>query len=398
LRTTYITAFVIAVLIGVWLLSGVIGQPPAPEHATLAEQNRRSSAQGDDEAPTRVRARVSHAETKTVDVQVRGRTENKRTVVVKAETGGRILERAVERGQRVQAGDLLCRIDLDDRNARLTEAKETVNQARLEYEGSLKLAANGLISETMTATTRARLASAEAALRRTEVDIEHTAIRAPFAGLVEDTHLERGDFVQPGTACATVIDLDPMLLVGRVAEREVAKLNVGSAAIGTLIDGSRVRGKVTFVGRQSDATTRTYPIEIEVDNADYRLPSGITTQITIPTNTLLAHHVSPSLLALDDAGRMGLRTVDENSRVVFTPVEILAEDGGRVWVSGLPDVINLITVGQELVIPGQRVEVDYERAADAPPAGQSETPAAVAGAQPLPAVTARRDSEPVKPS
>jgi multidrug efflux system membrane fusion protein len=167
-----------------------------------------------------------------------------------------------------------------------------------------------------------------------------------------------------------------MLLVGRVAERDVVQIEVGGSARGTLIDGTTVEGRVTFVGRQSDAATRTYPIEVEVANADYRLRSGITTEILIPVRTLPAHRVSSSLLALDDVGRVGVRTVDREGRVEFHAVDILAEEAGAVWVAGLPEVTTLITVGQELVVPRQRVEVDYEPAA-ALPASTPTTPTAV---------------------
>jgi multidrug efflux system membrane fusion protein len=375
-RTTYITAALIALLIGVWLLSGQFrddGDDAA--HPTLAEEKAAETAAAEDDVLARVRGRVIRAEPKTANVLVRGRTENKRTVQVKAETGGRVAERSVERGEAVADGQLLCRIALDHREAQRLEARENLNQARIDYDGTLRLKERGLVSETLVATSKAKLAAAEASLARIDLDIEHTQVRAPFAGLVEDVHVELGDFVQPGTPCTTVIDLDPMLLVGRVAERDVVRLAVGARARGVLIDGTTVEGVVTFVGKQSDATTRTYPVEVQVANADYRVRSGLTAQITVPVETREAHRVSSALLTLDDAGTVGVRTVDSDGVVEFHPVEILAEDAGAVWVSGLPEVTTLITVGQELVVPGQRVIVDYE-AADPLPAA---SPAPKAG-------------------
>jgi multidrug efflux system membrane fusion protein len=392
LRTTYVTAAVIALLIGAWLLSGQLDRSrDQAASATLAQLREESSAREEDAPVTRVRGRVIHAELKTADVVVRGHTENKRTVQVKAETGGRVDERAVEKGDRVRAGDLLCRIALDQREAELIEAREGLNQARIDYDGSVRLKDRGLVSETMVASAKAKLASAEAALARIELDVTRTRVIAPFDGLVEDVHLEKGDFVQPGTPCATVIDLDPMLLVGRVAERDVVRLSVGAQAHGTLIDGTTVGGRVTFVGQQSDVATRTYPIEVEVANSDYRLRSGITTQIRIPVRTVPAHRISSALLALDDSGRVGVRTVDREGLVEFHNVEILAEDSGAVWVSGLPEVTTLITVGQELVVPKQRVDVDYEPAPALPastPPPQGAAPEARARVRaPAPAAT-----------
>lgn len=372
-RRTYVIAMAITALIALWLVSGQFGHSAPKHQGTLAELNNELSASGEDKRMTRVRARVIQAESQTDVVPIRGRTENKRTVVVKAETGGTVVARAVERGQRVETGQVLCRISTQDRAAKLEEGRQALNQARIEYEGSVKLAKQGLISETMTATTKARLATAEAQVEHATIELAHTQVRAPFAGLVEETQVEIGDFVQPGSPCATIIDLDPMLLVGRVAERDVHKLKLGTSAVGTLIDGTQVSGSLTFIGQQSDSATRTYPVEIQVPNPSYTLRSGVTTQIAIPIDTVMAHRISPALLALDDAGRVGVRTLDSDNRVVFNLVKILNDDGGSVWISGLPETATLITVGQELVVPRQQVDVVFETSPEVPSAAPGST-------------------------
>ena len=372
MRRTYVLALAITGVIALWLLSGQIGRSAPQQPPTLAEQNAAHSATSEDTPLTRVRARVVHAELQQAVVPLRGRTENKRTVTVRAETGGPIVERAVERGQRVAKGQLLCRISTEDRKAKLEEGREALNQARIEYEGSLKLQKQGLISETLTATTKARLATAEAQVEHAVIEIARTQIRAPFDGLVEMTNVEVGDFVQTGSACATIIDLDPMLLVGRVSERDVHKLKLDTIATGVLIDGTRVEGKLTFIGQQSDVSTRTYPVEIQVPNPDYALRSGVTTQISIPIDTVLAHRISPALLALDDEGRVGVRTLDHDNRVVFNLVKIINDEGGSVWITGLPEVATLITVGQELVVPHQQVDVVVEAQPEMPAAAPTQ--------------------------
>src|SRR5262249_33004901 len=125
-----------------------------------------------------------------------------------------------------------------------------------------------------------------------------------------------------------------------------------------------------------DVSTRTYPVEIQVPNPAYALRSGVTTQISIPIETVLAHRISPALLALDDEGRVGVRTLDHENRVVFNLVKIINDEGGSVWITGLPEVATLITVGQELVVPHQQVDVVVEpppeMPAAAPPKQTSE--------------------------
>ena len=370
MRATYITAAIIAVAILIWLASGQVGKEDSPPPGSLAEQNAAIAAQAQDKDPTRVRARVIQAERYTQQLTLRGRTENKRTVQVRSETSGRIVERPVERGTRVAQGDLLCRLAIDDRRAGLVEAREALNQAQIEYQGALKLKAKGYQSETAIAQAKARLASAQAQVERRQIEIRRTSITAPFDGIVEDTALEVGDFVNNGGACATIVDLDPMLLVGDIPETAVTSVSQGGKALGLLVDGRTIEGTITFVGQQSDALTRTYPVEIQVANADLSLRSGITAEIRLPVSEVFAHQISPALLALDDSGTVGVRTVDDNNRVVFNRVQILDDDPGGVWLTGLPNRATVITVGQEMVVPGEIVEIEFEAASEMPARAQ----------------------------
>ncbi len=372
MRKTYIIATLIAIAVGLWLFSGQINKGEPVRHATLADQNIESNAADEDREPTRVRARTSQAQTYTASVLVRGRTENKRSVDVRAETQGRVESRPVEKGSQVKAGALLCRLAAEDRNASLIEAREGLNQARTDFDGAQRLKAKGFQSDSDIARVRARLASAQASVERAKLAIARTYIRAPFDGIVENTQAEIGDYLQPGAACATVIDLDPMLLVGRISERDVASLNVGSNAHAVLGDNTTLEGKVSFIGRQSDASTRTYPLEISIPNADYKIRSGLTAQVKVPVAEVKAHLISPALLALDTAGNIGLRTLSEDDRVVWHNVTILDDEGSGAWVTGLPDVVKIITVGQELVIPGEQVEAIFEQAPAMPASSEPE--------------------------
>ena len=376
MRSTYLTATVIAVLIGLWLLSGQINSDPPVPSSTIAERNNQRLAQRVDDAPTQVRGRIIRASPQLRHLRIRGKTQNKRTVTVRAEIAGSIVERPVERGSRVSAGDLLCRISLEDRQASLAESQAALQQARLEHQGRMELQSRGLQSETLVAQAKARLAQAQAELKRSELNLARLQVKAPFAGLVEDVHQEVGDYVARGAECATIVDLDPMLLVGRVPEKDVLQVRVGGEALGVLSNGAQVSGLVSFVGQQNDPQTRSYPLEVQIPNLDYRLRSGVTTDILIPVTEVMAQKISPALFALDDAGVIGVRTVNAIGRVEFNPVEIIREDRDGVWVAGLPEMTTVITVGQELVVPGELVEVDFQAAEEMPAAASPSAMAA----------------------
>lgn len=361
MRRTYITAAIIALAIVLWLASGLGGDEDQPGNATtIAQQNAERSARVEDKAPARVRAQLMQASLQPVELSIRGRTESKRTVTVRSETNGRVVARPVERGDLVSRGDLLCRLSVDDRNARISESTEGLNQAALEFNGTLELKTRGLVSDTIVAQAKARLASAEAQLARANLDMAKTYIRAPFDGFVETISMDIGDFAQTGSACADIVDLDPMLLVGRVQENLVGNIEPGIVANGSLANGQEIDGTVSFVGQQSDQATRTYAIEVEVPNADYAIRSGLTAEIRVVLTNQLAHRISPSILSLNDAGDFGIKILDADNIVNFVPVEIVREGADGMWVSGLPSIATVITVGQDFVVSGEEVEPVFE--------------------------------------
>jgi multidrug efflux system membrane fusion protein len=355
MRATYLTACAIGALMVLWLASGQLGEPPEPPASSIAESNRRVAALQEERPPTRVRIATIHASEQSRVLTVRGRTQNKRSVVVQSQIDGLVVNRPVERGDRVTEGALLCHISIEDRQARLKESETSAEQAKIEYEGSLKLSKQGLQSETAIAQSKAKLAASEARLKESELELARLSIVAPFDGVVEKVHMEIGQYVTPGSPCVTLVDLNPMLLIGQVAENELPFIKPGQLATARLPKGVRVSGEVTFIAKTAEQGTRTYPVEVHVDNSDFTIPSGVTAQIAIPVETLRAQKISPALLVLSDTGQMGVRAINADDIVVFHEVNIIKDEADGIWVTGLPDVARVVVVGQQLVVAGETV-------------------------------------------
>ena len=327
---------------------------------TLAQINAETEALAEDLPAAKVRAKVSIAQEKQRISSLSGRTENKRTVIVRAEVGGLVLERAVELGDRVQDGDSLCVLEQDEREARVREARDLLREMKLEYAGQTSLRNSGLQIERQIAAAKARVTQAEATLLQREKELARATIKAPFSGFVEETHVEAGDLLQAGAPCVTLIDLDPMKVIAQVSEKEIHHFEIGTQAEARLPSGETIIGTVTFVGQQSNANTRTFTVEVLVENADFSIRSGLTAELLIPLDSFRAHKVPVSLIGINDEGRLGIRTVGDASRVQFKPISIVTEDDDGVWVTGLPEISTLITVGQDFVVPGEIVEVVFE--------------------------------------
>src|SRR5690606_20183901 len=164
----------------------------------------------------------------------------------------------------------------EDRVLRLSEAKATLAQAQLEYDGALKLKTGGYQSETAIATAKARLEMTKADVLRRELDLQKTEIRAPFDAVVDERPVEVGALMRPGDTCATLLDMDPLVVSGQVSEQQVLRMAQGAMADVQLVTGEELTGHIRYIGRNADDTTRTFRVEAVVNNPTMDRFSGIT--------------------------------------------------------------------------------------------------------------------------
>ncbi len=290
-------------------------------------------------------------------VATRGRTEANRTVIVRAETAGPVAATPAREGAFVSRGAVLCRISTDARQATLDQARALLRTRQLEKEASDRLAAQGYRSQTQVLQAQANLDGAMAQVRQAEVLLDQVNIRAPFSGVFDRRDAEIGTYLAPGGACGTMIQLDPMVIVTDVAERDVGGIRVGATATATLVSGEILTGRVRLVARDADPATRTYRVEIEAPNPGGRARAGLSAEVRINTGSGPAHLVPTTALVLDSAGRQGVRYVIAGDRVAFAPVTVLDETSEGVWITGLSGDARVITAGQSYVSEGQKVRI-----------------------------------------
>ena len=344
----------IAALITVWLLSGALGGDDADtaEAETVATSIT---------APrSKVRVRTQTAEEVVRTIVVNGETAPARVVQISAETDGRVTSTGAARGANVARGGLLVRLDERDRKARLAQAQATVKQREVEYEGRLKLQTESYVSEAQLQEAIAQLEAAKTELRRAELDLDYMNVRAPFDGALQARDVEVGDFLKVGDPIATFVDNRKIIVAADVSEFDARYVEVGEPAEARLATGELVRGEIRYVAPVANTATRTFAVELEIDNANGALRAGGTAELLIPAETVSAHRVSPSLLTLDDAGNVGLKIINEQGEVEFVVADIALSSSDGVWLAGLPDTATIITVGQGFVNTGTIVDAVAE--------------------------------------
>jgi multidrug efflux system membrane fusion protein len=347
-----------AVLVSLWLISGEIGNED--DRAVVPD-----SAGSTVETPTNsVRVRTQRAEQVMRTIVVNGKTAPARIVELSAETDGRVEQIGARRGANVDSGELIVRLDQRDREARLAQAEATLRQRELEFEAREKLKSDSYVSEAQLQEAVAALEAARTELTRASLDLEYMAVRAPFDGALQSRLVEIGDFVKRGDPIATFVDNRALIVSANLSEFDARFVEVGDAAEATLATGERVSGTIRFVAPVASEATRTYTVELEVDNSAGRLRAGGTAELRIPAERVLAHRISPALLTLDDAGNVGVKVVNDKGEAQFVVADIALATGDGVWVAGLPEEATIITVGQGFVTSGTVVNAVPESAAE----------------------------------
>jgi multidrug efflux system membrane fusion protein len=347
-------AVLLGVVIGLWVISGqIFPSENSPESASNVTKT----------GPSNVAVKVTPMKAKrtTRFIVLNGVTEPERLTLVEAQTEGEIQKILVEEGQEVAADMPLIQLNKRDRAERLKEAEALVKQRELEYDAANKLQKQGYQSNVRLAQAEAELATARRLQKQAAMDLEFATILAPYDGRVERIMVEEGDLAGRGMAKQTVlefVDLDPLIVRGEIAERESGRIRKGIQADIRLVNGEEVKGIVQFVSKVADEETRTFRTEIAIPNPDRTINAGMSAEISLPAEQMLAYQVSASVLGLDDEGNVGVKLVDGQGLVSFHKVDIISQTEQGIMITGLPESIQLVTVGSNFVSAGQKVDLE----------------------------------------
>ena len=344
-----ITIILVVVLL-VWMLSGII-LPSGNSDASVPDAISR------EQEPFSVRVTPSHAELTEREVVFYGVTEADRLVNAVSEIPGMVERLYVEEGEQVKQGQRLIKLEVKDRGALTEQARAQVKSTEIEYEAAKKLSEKGLASAMMLAERESKLQAANAGLIAARLALKRSTIDAPFDGVVERIDVEQGEFVtKTDQVLLQVVDRDPLVVRGYVTEFDVKWVKQDQPAEITLGDGRQFFGKVRFVGVVGDDVTRTFRVEIALPNEAGDIPVGVTASARLVVEQLKAHKVPASVLELDKQGRIGVKSVDEQSRIVFHPVDIVKDTTDGMWISGAPEEMALVVLGGPFVAEGETVK------------------------------------------
>ena len=405
-KSIFIASFILLVVVG-WIGSGQFTDVNAQDDTSPSTDSSNETDEKVVVEDTGNKVEVKEFNFSQIDqsIELQGQTTHNKKIDVKSETTGNIINIAFKRGDKVSKGEELIKISIENRKEllnsakkdldrlnkelelneknkinRLSQNKELIKLYEIEFASAKQLIDKGLSSksklslasfnlanarsdqedilitfESQQSSIGAQIANVRSQLKNIELDIDKTVINSPFSGIISDKMIEESEYITPGNIMFTIIDLNPIKIQGYLSEFDVNKVSLGTKAIIENTNGLKKNGTISFISPSAETSTRTFEITIEADNADLSFKSGITTKITIAGSELKAHKIPPSILTLQDDGTVGVKAVNDENIVIFYPTTSVKDTIDGIWVSGLPDKVNLIVTGQEYVAVGESV-------------------------------------------
>jgi multidrug efflux system membrane fusion protein len=346
IQRPWLIAIVLSLLLALWLTSG---------------DWLRSREQVDADLPMASTA-LSQVQIQWLDAQsmqrqqvVQGQVEAWRRVVLRAQISASVVKLNQDKGSRVAAGETLLSLSADSRPAEVARDEAKVRQHEAAFKAAQRLSKSKMLSSNELLKVQSELAKARAELDSSRLALSHTRITAPFAGVYDERQVELGDYLQTGQNLLTLVEIERLKVTAQIAQQDVAQLQLGQRVRVQLIDGSQLKGVLHFIAAAAEPGTRSFRVEVRIDNPQHLRLAGASATLHIQTGETLAHSISPALLSLDSNGRPGVKWLDEQQIVQFSPVELISVGNQQAWVSGLPPRVALITLGQGFVRAGEKV-------------------------------------------
>lgn len=284
-----------------------------------------------------------------------------RSVTLYPQTPGHVAEVAVRSGQRVEAGDVILRLDSEAEEIGLERARLVLDDATSRRDRVQQLRSSGAATDVQIREAELAVRQAELALRQAEFDLEQRTLLAPISGWLGILGVEPGAQVTTQTEIAQIDDRSALLVEFRLPESMVGRVGMGDAVEAEVLAGGqgRVTGHVSAIDNRVDAASRTLRVQARLDNTEDRLRAGMAFSIRIALPGTPAASVDP--LSVQWSREGAFVWVVRDGVATRLPIAILQRADQAVMVDADFQPGDLVIVeGVQSVRPGAPVTVQGE--------------------------------------
>ncbi len=303
-----------------------------------------------------VQVESSQAQPIELSVSALGSVTSEVEATVRSRTEGIVQALNVQAGDEVVQGQVIVQLATEDRQLKLDRASLEARRLDREFRRSQQLFEQQLITKSALDSVESALKAAEAAVADAQKSLDFLRVRAPFDGVVESVMVEVGSVVGAQSALLSLVDPSQLTITVELAQTDIAQVVKGQRASVARAGALPQAATVQRIAPLSSGVSRMFEVDL-LPASTAGLRAGMSVSAEIQVEKVQAHFVSPAWLFLDDNGRVGVKTVSTEGVVQFFPVELVRADAQGFYVSGLPESVDIISVGAGFVSAGSTVEV-----------------------------------------
>ena len=264
---------------------------------------------------------------------------------LQSEVNGRIEKLYKKEGSFVRGGDPIVSLEKEHLLAELKKINTLLKEALYHYKTTYTLFQKGYVAKPAYLSARSKLYTLHASAKKIREEIENKVIVAPFDGYIDKITVKKGDYLSVrgnNQNIGTFFSSDfiatvsaPESFLDKIADIKEVRVKIRNI---------EAPGKISFVSRVLNPKSRTFNIEISLPELiEFTLGESVDVKVTLEQKML--QKIPSSALVVDDTGQLGVKVIEESGLIRFKAVSIVDIEDGQSIVSGLPDIINLITHG-----------------------------------------------------
>ena len=354
ITSSFIWALLIAGGVLAWMFSDDYIGGEADNFSEMVEQATQIDAE--DNAPNFIVSALQVVNAQTaVLVRASGVTEPSFRQPILARRSGVIVSLPAEEGMRISAGDMLAELDSGTLQSDLAAAQADRDAAVKSYEASKKLVSRNLSTELDLVRAVATLRNSEALIAQIQEQQSFTIISAPQSGRLEALDVRIGEVVMPNQRIGLLLGLDNLFLTMPVPQAQIAQIKIGNPVRVDIAGFGLYEGKVYRISNESNEATRTFDVEVLINNQSGALKSGMSAEAAIIVDQLPAFAVSPAHLSVTGDGVLSAKIADNAGQVQLKPVQLVKTENNLAYIAGLQDGDVLLTTGQAFLADGEAV-------------------------------------------
>lgn len=298
------------------------------------------------------------SEERNIEIKTTGYVRPYKSLNIMTQIHGNASKIYVKNGQFAKKGEILIELDKEDLLEALNASKVNEKNNKAKYEAAKSLYEKGFVTETYLNDLLYAYKSSEEKRIKSENDVNHAYIRAPFNGYVSNLKPDEGEYTSSISGpIMKLVDMSKVLVDTSISPENAKYLKVGDDCKVSL-RGKDYKANIYEINKTLDPITRSSILKVIISDKSCDIFDGEIVDVFLYKKESKVNKLSASWVSINDIGILGIKTISNDGIVKFSPITIIDDDNDYVFIKSIGDDIKIITDGHEFAEDGRKIHDD----------------------------------------